>query len=412
MFKAVTGVRPLSDGRLLVNDGSSRRIVALDSALSHPSVLIDSAAGHDNSYGTGSGGLIPYAGDSTLFVDRAAQAFVVIDPAGRIARVTPLPGRNSILYLTAAAGQYGVPTAATAFGVVFESPQSATPPAHPGPGEPDLHVVQGDTTYVIGYNLIRHTTDTLGRLSTGRGISMRVSATDITQELPNRGALLFRTSDGWAVTTDGSLALVRGRDYHIDWTGPNGSRTASPRIAHDWQHYTDDDKARFADSVNRTVAVSDSITLAGFLRDSLTLAGPKGDSIRTARTQTLLANMSASGAPPGVLEGIMKSSKEVAQRPAPAARMAATDIPEYRPAIAPTPGNFRGDADNNVWIRTAAGPFNSQSPVWDVVNRQGVLVDRIQIPANRTIVGFAPGGIVYLSARDGGNALVERVRWK
>jgi hypothetical protein len=36
------------------------------------------------------------------------------------------------------------------------------------------------------------------------------------------------------------------------------------------------------------------------------------------------------------------------------------------------------------------------------------LVDRVQIPSGRLIVGFGKGGVVYMMARDDKNAWLER----
>src|SRR5262249_6669086 len=41
--------------------------------------------------GARAGGIIPYLGDSTLFVDPAGLSMLVIDPSGAIARVASLP---------------------------------------------------------------------------------------------------------------------------------------------------------------------------------------------------------------------------------------------------------------------------------------------------------------------------------
>jgi hypothetical protein len=42
----------------------------------------------------------------------------------------------------------------------------------------------------------------------------------------------------------------------------------------------------------------------------------------------------------------------------------------------------------------------------------GELIDRVQLPQGRTLVGFGPGGIVYLLARDAGAARIEEARFK
>ena len=50
--------------------------------------------------------------------------------------------------------------------------------------------------------------------------------------------------------------------------------------------------------------------------------------------------------------------------------------------------------------------------VFDIINRQGVLFDRIQLPLGYQLVGFGPGRIVYLGNRDARGLHLSRVRLK
>ena len=50
--------------------------------------------------------------------------------------------------------------------------------------------------------------------------------------------------------------------------------------------------------------------------------------------------------------------------------------------------------------------------VYDVTDRTGALIDRVQLPAGRTLVGFGPGGIVYVATRDGGATKIEKHLFK
>src|SRR4051812_5261068 len=84
-FTQVLHLRALSDGRVLVNDPGKRQVIFLDAALANPRIVVDSANG-ETMYGTLPAALIPFAGDSTLFVDRTASAFLVLDPNGRVTR--------------------------------------------------------------------------------------------------------------------------------------------------------------------------------------------------------------------------------------------------------------------------------------------------------------------------------------
>src|SRR5262249_34645968 len=56
------------------------------------------------------------------------------------------------------------------------------------------------------------------------------------------------TEDSWAVLSDGTLAFVRGRDYHVDWVLPDGSKKSTDKLPFDWKRLTDDDKQKLADS--------------------------------------------------------------------------------------------------------------------------------------------------------------------
>jgi sugar lactone lactonase YvrE len=85
-----------------------------------------------------------------------------------------------------------------------------------------------------------------------------------------------------------------------------------------------------------------------------------------------------------------------------------SELPDYKPAF--TPGSTRADADGNLWIRTSQN-LNAR-PVYDVINRKGELIDRVQLPQNRVLVGFGPNGVVYLAVRDGTTAHLEKARIK
>ena len=51
-------------------------------------------------------------------------------------------------------------------------------------------------------------------------------------------------------------------------------------------------------------------------------------------------------------------------------------------------------------------------PVYDVVNKQGQIVDRVQLPPFRTIAGFGPG-VIYMAVQDSTKAVhLERARIK
>ena len=84
-----------------------------------------------------------------------------------------------------------------------------------------------------------------------------------------------------------------------------------------------------------------------------------------------------------------------------------SELPDYRPAFAN--GSVRADAEGRLWVRIMS-PKPASGPEYDVIDRTGKLVDRVVLPAGTTIVGFAPGGIVYLGVRDASGVRVVRAR--
>ena len=79
--------------------------------------------------------------------------------------------------------------------------------------------------------------------------------------------------------------------------------------------------------------------------------------------------------------------------------VAASDLPDYKPPF--FAGSVRADADGYIWIRTIPTKAIAGGPLYDVVNGKGELVERVQLPKDRSIVGFGAGGIVYLLYREG-----------
>jgi hypothetical protein len=83
-------------------------------------------------------------------------------------------------------------------------------------------------------------------------------------------------------------------------------------------------------------------------------------------------------------------------------------IPDYPPPFAA--GAVWADWENNLWIRQGArqSALGASGPsTYDIVNRKGQLIDRVELPLSLTLVGFGPG-MVYLSSREGsGTVLVK-----
>ncbi len=402
MFKAITNVRVLSDGRVLVNDATGHRVVLLDASLARATTVFDSTIGAPTSYGTGNGGLQPLPADSTLILDHASRSLVVIDPTGTIARVAPLPNQRTLTDLTDPGA--GPQWLSSVFGFVRSEPAFGQFPERPPPGAPPVSFLLDDTSYVVAYSVTTRKADTLATVATGNGTIARMSATGISIDQASLRTAPFRVHDDWAVLSDGSIAVVRGRDYGIDWINTNGTRSSSPPIAHEWQHYSPDEKVHVADSLNSMTRRNDSVAVDRWMKDSTAIANGKEDSLRALRMKAF------SGLSPAATNNVLQNLLS-APRPVPGSIIQPGDLPDSLPPLASTDA-ARGDADDNLWIRARQLTRVTDGTVYDIVNRQGVLIDRVKIPLGRMIVGFGPNGVVYMAVHDRGGVALQRARWK
>ena len=84
-----------------------------------------------------------------------------------------------------------------------------------------------------------------------------------------------------------------------------------------------------------------------------------------------------------------------------------SELPDKVPAFEPT--STKVDPEGTLWIRTTQRVQGR--PVYYLLNRKGTVVDRVQAPSGRTIVGFGRNHMVYLAQADlAGGARVERAR--
>jgi len=399
---AVSGIRALPDGRVLVNDIVGRRVLLLDSALTVVSVVADTTSATANAYGTRPGGLIAFRGDSTLFVDPASLSMLLIDPNGKLGRVMSGPRDMNFLI----GGPFGTAGFDPSGKLVYRAPPNFAAFGGRSPGgngTPPLPVIP-DSAAIVRFDLATRKLDTVTYFKTPKVVmnvvrspegNVRVSA--IVNPLPQ--------GDDWALLPDGTIALVRTRDFHVDFLNPSGAITSAPKIAYSWERLTDSGKVALIDSarvaIEKQRAAGFAAGLAGAggppgVRVTVTADGPPaGASRTTAPNTTTTVTTVGAGAPPS----------GGPQLP-PLQLVSPSELPDYKPAF--IPGSTRVDADGNLWIRTTQNVDGR--PVYDVVDSKGVLIDRVQLPANRIIVGFGPGGIAYLAVRDGTVVHLERAR--
>ena len=482
---AVSMLRALPDGSIFVNDAQRRRLVHFDATLQHQTVIADTA-GAPLPYGQRPTGLLPYLGDSTIIVDPSTLSFVVLNPAGRVVKVMAPPRINDINQLAstnlgsnafdskgrliyrngggggggggaffgAGGGRGGLPgggggavgggaRAGGGFGG-GGAPSGALGPQAAAVGQrPFSPQLQPDSVPLIRADFDTRKSDTLAWVKVPKSeVSMQQGGDGGMQMIAKINPL--PQGDDWALLSDGTVAVDREIDYHVDFYAADGTKSSSLKLPFDWKRITDDDKQKLVDSLKiMTKDINDKAAAAaalpgganrGFritfepvapeklpdyvpsIRPGTTLADHDGNLWILPATSSLsaqLAQATMMGGRGGFGGGGFGGGRGVPPGGGGAARSAgATSAPGGAAGGAPGGAAAGASAVAGRPIRdtTVGPPQPTIQYVYDVVNRKGELVYRVQLPPNRTIVGFGPGGLVYLSAREGRNVFIEKAR--
>jgi len=361
-------VRGTSDGHVIVGASGRERVYAFDSTLLNFTIVADSGTGTATSKRVT--GLIPYRGDSTLLPDRGSDALLLLDPTGKQVRSIAPPHASDLFYLAVPA-RFGHPALDSKGRLIYRSAlhvnMQTTPAAQ---GSQTARTTQSfpDTSPIVRGSFDTRTVDTLAWLKTGTPGRTYVER----QENPSGGPPAitvrvwlnpFPTSDEWAMLTDGTIAIVRVHDYHIDWIDPDGSKRSTAKMPMDWRRYTDAEKQQRADSVKRD-----------------------------AEEHEQTGSASGRGAAPQMKTefGIVPDS----------------EFPTFWPPI--TAGSVLADLDNHLWILPTTSTNAANGFTYDVINRDGVVFERVQLPTGHVLAGFGPNNVVYLTKANGSATYLER----
>lgn len=365
---SVATALPLANGSVYVNDVIAHRVLLFDSTLKRPRLVADSTSLTGEAYGRAPGVMISYHGDSALFIDMPSLSMLLLDPSGKIARALAIPRPDDALFMWRAG--YGTPGFDARGRLVYYQPVNAggrrsgnaAPPANPSP----------DTALIVAFDLTTRKLDTVASFRLPRDVRITIERDDqgnvrSIQGVPDPTPLY----DGWTIVSDGSIAVVRGSDYHVDWLDRAGKWTATPKVPFNWQRLDDDQKRALIDSV---AAARQAVQAAASRKEAARGAG-----------------RARSGSAPAIRT---------------VGRLAIGDVRDYRPPFGLAA--VRADADDHVWVRTTAHVDGRE--VYDVINRRGELIDRVQLPSFRAIAGFGPG-VIYMAVKDSSGIVhLERAR--
>lgn len=342
-FTSVSGLRELSDGRILIADRTEKHVSFLDFATGSMREIgrIGEGPGEYQS----PGGLVALPDDYTLLLDMANLRLTRIAPDGKLEMESwPMMNANGLIR----------PSAADAQGRLFYSASGGMRIASGG----GAASTPPDSLPIIRWDPATDVTDTVGMFyspsATSRGggsISFnsgrsRVSLAGFRQQP-------FSPRDAWAAVPDGGVAVVRATTYRMDWYR-NGVSTAGPAIEYEPIRINQAEKEAWADRQANQTATFMMIGGGG---------GGRGGG--------------------GTFEMPRPDIDEI-------------EFPDYKPPF-PVSG-VRATPDGQVWVQRYQR-HSEDRVLFDVFNDRGELVKQVQLPAGRRLVGFGDG-VLYAVMTD------------
>ena len=322
-FTNVGSVRELRDGRVVLQDNGDRALY-----------VVDFAAGTSTQIGRPGSGpaeyrmpgvLLPMAGDTTFVPDAGNQRIFVIGPDARpVATLSDawpqLEGRGTRL-----------PRAVDGRGRGYFVGAPVRAPVESGP------VIQVDSVALYRTPRGAPTVDSIGiihlaprKITTESKDGKLTGVSIVTPPLP--------AQDGWQAFADGAVAIVRVRDYRVEWILPTGERVIGKPIPFEPVKVTELDE-------QRAVGAGRGRTGGG------------------------------GAAPNAVLQ---------------------LDWPNVKPPF-PFTGVLAGP-DGRLWVQRH-GPATDRRTHYDIVDRRGSVVARAVVPNEGRVVGFGARSI-YVVRKD------------
>jgi len=367
--QAVT-VRGTSDGHVMVGAGARQRVYAFDSTLKNFTIVVDSGVG-TGTIPIRTTGLIPYLADSTLLPDFGANALLVLDATGKQVRSMAPPRAQDLIYLGIPAA-FGRPGFDPKGRLVYRTqlPPNFRPTPTPGGSQKvEMTPVNADSAPILRGDFDTRRVDTIAWMRTpsqGRmGMEIKENPAGGPPSITMRMLMNpFSMSDDWSLLSDGTIAIVRVHDYHIDWIDPDGTRRSSPKMPIDWKRYTDAERLQRVDSIRK---------------------------VADEQIKRTLSAQSGAGAPQIKFDlGIVPDS----------------EFPTFWPPI--QPGTVLADLEGHLWILPTTSTNVANGLTYDVVNRNGEVIERVQLPKDHVLVGFGTRNVVYLTKADGKATYLER----
>jgi hypothetical protein len=346
-FTRITGFYELRDGRVLVSDRGEERLVVADFTSGRATPLGRKGSG-PGEYRLPSR-IIAWTGDSLLLNDAGNNRLAVIGPDLVIRRSFSLNLPNVPTTLA--------PRAVDARGRMYL--------------QIPLWAAQSYGTRGDSVPLIRVTPASSPEREPGGEVLTWVLLTadpgPVKYGLPY---IPFTPQDGWTVTRDGRLVLVRSNDYHVEW----------------WNDRTVVGRSAPVPTPRIPVTRADKVAYTRRFLEGSTIGGRGGPNTAPSGESNLPADW---------------LTDEQVNRLVETNRFASVKAPitDAIPLLAP---------GGELWVERSV-PYGAPSE-WDVFSAAGVRVKRIQLPADRRLLALGRNAAYLIAVDEDGFERVERYK--
>ena len=337
-FGTIQTVRELRDGRVLVADPLGKALYVLD--LDAGTRTVVGSEGQGPAEYRQPDAVWPLPGDSTLLVDLGNGRVVTLGSDLKFGATMPIglsepgPGRTLVLAL---------PQGMDGRGRIYTR-------AMGGMGGGALP----DSAAIIGIDRGTRAVDTVANIK----LPDRTQATS--GGANNRNVQISNVplspEDAWGVAADGSVAVARAGDYHIEWIGPDGRVTRGAPVPHDPVRIGTAEKEQWVTEQGRS-------------------GGGIGIGIEMQNGQVTMSFSRGAGGGQREIDGYTWPDR----------------MPPFYGGRLPIDGQGR------VWVRRA---LKAGSPsTYDVFDRTGARVNTVLLGEGKRVLGFG-NGVVYVVTFD------------
>jgi len=346
-FSYLSGVREMSDGRILAADPLGQVLLSIDLE-SGVADTIGGVGGGPEEYEQPDR-VFALPGDSTLLVDLGNARLTVIDPDMAFVETVTMAQQTesgSMLLL--------LPRFVDARGRIYFQGQSM-----------GMGTSMPDSAYIARYDRGTGAVDTMGM----------VKLPEMERETTSGGMVSIgprpmTPQDEWAVGADGTAVVVRASDYSVDHYGPDGTFVDGPPNTVERLSVGQAEKEEWVNGM-----------------------GADGISVRMMRTTSGGTSMSLSRGGMGMRGGDEPGINDY-------------EFPDVLPVFHQS--RMRVAPNGDSWVeRWMQG---DSPPTFEIFDPKGVRIGTVQLPEGRRLIGFGDGTIYVVKIDEVDLRWLERYR--